>query len=110
LDEAISPKSLRRVLNQEDRCHQPRLQSCGSWLSGETTWISPELQAIYWELYRTGWAYSLKLGRATNWLGNFIVLGSLYWGIDVLRIAEGSKAMVKLWKDCASAISPSTPK
>lgn len=97
------PKSLQRVLNQErftveiNRDFKAVVAGCAD---RETTWISPQLKQIYWEMYQAGWAYSFE-----TWLGNElaggilgIVIGGAFIGESMFyRIPEGSKvAMVKL--------------
>ena len=66
----------------------------------ETTWISQELQEIYWELYKFGWAYSFETWQGDELAGGIlgIVIGGAFIGESMFyRISEGSKvAMVKL--------------
>ena len=97
------PKSLRRVLNQErftiavNRDFKAVVAGCAD---RETTWISPELQEIYWELYQAGWAYSFETWQGDQLAGGIlgIVIGGAFIGESMFyRIPEGSKvAMVKL--------------
>ncbi len=91
LDERFRyPKSLRRILNQErftvaiNRDFKAVVAGCAN---RDITWISTELQKIYWLLYQRGYAFSfetwqgdelaggilvvLKLGKVTNSLGEF---------------------------------------
>ena len=104
LDEKFHyPKSLRRVLNSErftvaiNRDFKAVVTGCAE---RETTWISPELQEIYWELYQTGWAYSFETWQGDELAGGIlgIVIGGAFIGESMFfRITEGSKvAMVKL--------------
>ena len=104
LDERFHyPKSLRRVLNSErftvaiNRDFKAVVTGCAE---RETTWISPELQQIYWELYQTGWAYSFETWQGDELAGGIlgIVIGGAFIGESMFyRITEGSKvAMVKL--------------
>ena len=104
LDERFHyPKSLRRVLNSErftvaiNRDFKAVVAGCAD---RETTWISPELQEIYWELYQTGWAYSFETWQGEQLAGGIlgIVIGGAFIGESMFyRITEGSKvAMVKL--------------
>ncbi|NET51213.1 MAG: leucyl/phenylalanyl-tRNA--protein transferase, partial [Merismopedia sp. SIO2A8] len=57
------PKSLRRTLNQQrfsiavNRDFSAVVAGCAD---RETTWISKELQEVYWQLYQAGWAYSFE--------------------------------------------------
>jgi leucyl/phenylalanyl-tRNA--protein transferase len=66
----------------------------------ETTWISQELQEIYWLLYQTGYAYSFETWQGDELAGGIlgIVIGGAFIGESMFyRIPEGSKvAMVKL--------------
>jgi len=66
----------------------------------ETTWISQELQEIYWALYQTGWAYSFETWQGDQLAGGIlgIVIGGAFIGESMFyQITEGSKvAMVKL--------------
>jgi leucyl/phenylalanyl-tRNA--protein transferase len=97
------PKSLRRVLNQErfsiaiNRDFQSVVAGCAK---RETTWISTELQEIYWALYKAGWAYSFETWQGDQLAGGIlgIVIGGAFIGESMFyRIPEGSKvAMVKL--------------
>ncbi|KYC37892.1 leucyl/phenylalanyl-tRNA--protein transferase [Scytonema hofmannii PCC 7110] len=97
------PKSLRRVLNQErfsvaiNRDFKSVVASCAD---RETTWISPELKEIYWELYQAGWAYSFETWQGDELAGGIlgIVIGGAFIGESMFyHIPEGSKvAMVKL--------------
>jgi leucyl/phenylalanyl-tRNA---protein transferase len=97
------PTSLRRVINQNrfsvkiNGDFQAVVAGCAD---RESTWISGELQEIYWELYRAGWAYSFE-----TWLGNElaggvlgIAIGGAFIGESMFfHISEGSKvAMVEL--------------
>lgn len=97
------PKSLRRILNQErfsiaiNRDFKGVVAGCAD---RETTWISPTLQDIYLELYKTGWAYSFETWQGDELAGGIlgIVIGGAFIGESMFyRIPEGSKvAMVKL--------------
>ena len=104
LDEQFHyPKSLRRVLNQErftvavNRDFRGVVAGCAD---RETTWISPELQEIYWALYEEGWAYSFETWQGEELAGGIlgIAIGGAFIGESMFyRIPEGSKvAMVKL--------------
>ena len=104
LDERFRyPKSLRRVLNQGrfsvavNRDFKAVVAGCAD---RESTWISPELQEIYWALYQTGWAYSFETWQGDRLAGGIlgIVIGGAFIGESMFyRISEGSKvAMVKL--------------
>jgi leucyl/phenylalanyl-tRNA--protein transferase len=97
------PKSLRRILNQErfsiaiNRDFKGVVAGCAD---RETTWISGELQEIYWELYKAGWAYSFETWQDDRLAGGIlgIVIGGAFIGESMFyQIPEGSKvAMVKL--------------
>lgn len=97
------PKSLRRVLNQErfsiaiNRDFKSVMAGCAN---RETTWISTELQEIYWTLYKAGWAYSFETWQGDELAGGIlgIAIGGVFIGESMFyRIPEGSKvAMVKL--------------
>ncbi len=97
------PKSLRRVLNQErfsiaiNRDFKGVVAGCAD---RETTWISLELQEVYWALYEAGWAYSFETWQGNELAGGIlgIVIGGAFIGESMFyRIPEGSKvAMVKL--------------
>ncbi|WP_445636843.1 leucyl/phenylalanyl-tRNA--protein transferase [Nostoc sp. DSM 114161] len=104
LDERFRyPKSLQRVLNQErfsvavNRDFQAVVAGCAN---REVTWISPELQDIYWLLYQTGYAYSFETWQGDELAGGIlgIVIGGAFIGESMFyRIPDGSKvAMVKL--------------
>lgn len=97
------PSSLNRVLNQErftvaiDRDFKAVVEGCSD---RETTWISPELKEIYWELYSQGWAHSFETWQGDTLAGGIlgIAIGGAFIGESMFyRIPEGSKvAMVKL--------------
>lgn len=104
LDERFHyPKSLRRVLNSErftvavNRDFKAVVAGCAD---RETTWISPQLQEIYWELYQCGWAYSFETWQGKQLAGGIlgIVIGGAFIGESMFyTISEGSKvALVKL--------------
>ncbi|PIG95045.1 leucyl/phenylalanyl-tRNA--protein transferase [Gloeocapsopsis sp. IPPAS B-1203] len=97
------PKSLRRVLNSErftvtvNRDFSGVVAGCAN---REQTWISPELQKIYWQLYQSGWAYSFETWQGDELAGGVlgIVIGGAFIGESMFyRISDGSKvALVKL--------------
>ncbi len=104
LDERFRyPTSLRRVLNQE-RFSVAINRDFASVVAGcanrETTWISPELQDIYFALHKAGWAYSFETWQGDELAGGIlgITIGGVFIGESMFyRIPEGSKvAMVKL--------------
>ncbi len=97
------PKSLQRVLNSQrftvavNRDFKATVAGCAN---RETTWISPELQEIYWQLYQCGYAHSFETWLGDELAGGIlgIVIGGAFIGESMFyRISEGSKvAMVKL--------------
>ncbi|MCT7954649.1 leucyl/phenylalanyl-tRNA--protein transferase [Laspinema palackyanum] len=97
------PSSLNRVLNQErftvaiDRDFKAVVEGCSD---RQTTWISPELKEIYWELHSQGWAHSFETWQGDTLAGGIlgIAIGGAFIGESMFyRIPEGSKvAMVKL--------------
>ncbi|BAT51472.1 leucyl/phenylalanyl-tRNA--protein transferase [Nostoc sp. NIES-3756] len=104
LDERFRyPKSLQRVLNQErfsvaiNRDFAAVVAGCAN---RDTTWISQELQEIYWLLYQTGYAYSFETWQGDELAGGIlgIVISGAFIGESMFyRIPDGSKvAMVKL--------------
>lgn len=104
LDERFSyPKSLRRVLNS-DRFTVAINQDFKAVVAGcadrESTWISSELQEIYWALYQTRWAISFETWEGDRLAGGIlgIVIGGAFIGESMFyTIPDGSKvAMVKL--------------
>lgn len=104
LDERFRyPKSLRRVLNS-DRFTVAINQDFKAVVAGcadrESTWISSELQEIYFALYQSGIAQSFETWEGDRLAGGIlgIVIGGAFIGESMFyRIPEGSKvAMVKL--------------
>lgn len=104
LDERFRyPKSLQRVLNSGrftvavNRDFQGVVAGCAN---RETTWISSELQEIYWLLYQSGFAYSFETWLGDELAGGIlgIVIGGAFIGESMFyRQSDGSKvAMVKL--------------
>jgi leucyl/phenylalanyl-tRNA---protein transferase len=102
-DRFHTPRSLRRVLNQNrfrtaiNEDFDAVVEGCAS---RETTWISEELKRVYRTLYKAGWAHSFE-----TWQGQELAGGILGLSIDGMfigesmfyAIPEGSKvAMVKL--------------
>ena len=97
------PKSLRRALNSErftvaiNRDFKAVVAGCAN---RETTWISEDLQKIYWALYQAGWAYSFETWIGDELAGGIlgIAIGGMFIGESMFyRIPEGSKvAMVNL--------------
>ena len=97
------PKSLRRVLNQDrfttaiDRAFPAVVEGCAQ---RDTTWISPELKAIYGELHQVGYAHSFETWQGDQLAGGIlgITLGGAFIGESMFyHIPEGSKvALVKL--------------
>lgn len=97
------PKSLQRVLNQERfsvAINRDFLGVVAGCANRETTWISPQLEKIYWLLYQTGYAYSFETWQGDKLAGGIlgIVIGGAFIGESMFfNISEGSKvAMVKL--------------
>jgi len=104
LDERFRyPKSLQRVLNQE-RFSVAVNRDFASVVAGcadrDSTWISPELQILYWALYKTGWAYSFETWQGDQLVGGILglVIGGVFIGESMFyRVPDASKvAMVKL--------------
>jgi leucyl/phenylalanyl-tRNA--protein transferase len=104
LDERFRyPRSLQRVLNQErftvavNRDFSAVIEGCAD---RETTWISPELKAIYHALHSAGWAHSFETWQGDRLAGGIlgIVIGGAFIGESMFfHIPDGSKvAMVKL--------------
>ena len=97
------PKSLRRILNQDrfsiaiNRDFKSVVAGCSN---RETTWISSELQEIYFALYKAGWAYSFETWQDDQLAGGIlgITIGGAFIGESMFyQIPDGSKvAMVKL--------------
>jgi leucyl/phenylalanyl-tRNA--protein transferase len=97
------PKSLRRSLNQNrftvaiDRDFEAVCAGCAD---RDTTWISPELQAMYLQLHRAGWAHSFETWQGDRLAGGILGLairGAFIGESMFFQIPEGSKvAMVKL--------------
>lgn len=97
------PKSLRRALNCDrfsvaiNRDFKAVVAGCAN---RETTWLSKELQDIYWALYQAGWAYSFETWLGDKLAGGIlgIAIGGMFIGESMFyQIPEGSKvAMVKL--------------
>jgi leucyl/phenylalanyl-tRNA---protein transferase len=104
LDERFRyPTSLRRVINQSRfsvRINGDFRGVVAGCADRDTTWISSELQEIYWELNQAGWAYSFETWQGTELAGGVlgIVIGGAFIGESMFfRIPDGSKvAMVKL--------------
>lgn len=97
------PKSLRRVLNQNRftiAINQDFRGVCWGCANRQSTWISEELLAVYWQLYQAGWAYSFEAWQGDQLAGGIlgIVIRGAFIGESMFyRIPEGSKvAMVKL--------------
>lgn len=97
------PRSLQRMLNQDrftvaiDRAFPEVVAGCAD---RETTWISGELQEIYFALHQAGWAHSFETWQGDQLAGGIlgIAIGGAFIGESMFyRIPDGSKvAMVKL--------------
>lgn len=104
LDERFRyPRSLKRVLNQNRfsvAINKDFYRVVAGCANRESTWISPELQQIYWELYRAGWAYSFETWQGNQLAGGIlgIAIGGAFIGESMFyNIRDASKvAMVKL--------------
>ena len=97
------PTSLRRVINQNRftvRINGDFRAVVAGCADRDTTWISDELQEIYWELCQSGWAYSLETWQGNELAGGIlgIAIGGAFIGESMFfQISEGSKvAMVQL--------------
>ena len=97
------PTSLRRVINQNRftvRINGDFRAVVAGCAERDTTWISDELQEIYWELYQSGWAYSFETWQGNELAGGVlgIAIGGAFIGESMFfQISEGSKvAMVEL--------------
>jgi leucyl/phenylalanyl-tRNA---protein transferase len=97
------PTSLRRVINQSrftTRINGDFRAVVAGCADRDPTWISDELQDIYWELNQAGWAYSFETWQGTELAGGLlgIAIGGAFIGESMFfNIPEGSKvAMVKL--------------
>ncbi len=97
------PTSLRRVINQNRftvRINGDFRAVVAGCADRDTTWISDELQEIYWELCQAGWAYSFETWLGDELAGGIlgIAIGSAFIGESMFfNIPEGSKvAMVHL--------------
>jgi leucyl/phenylalanyl-tRNA--protein transferase len=76
------PKSLQRFLNQERftvAVNRDFLGVVAGCANRDITWISPELEKIYWLLYENGYAYSFE-----TWLGDELA-GGISRFLKVLR-------------------------
>ena len=104
LDEKLRyPKSVQRVLNSQrftvaiNRDFKAVVRGCAN---REQTWISPQLQEIYWQLYLSGWAYSFEAWQGEELAGGIlgIAIGGAFIGESMFyRIPDGSKvALVRL--------------
>ncbi|MEA5508888.1 leucyl/phenylalanyl-tRNA--protein transferase [Crocosphaera sp. UHCC 0190] len=104
LDEGFRyPKSLQRVLNQEQfsvAINRDFLGVCQGCADREVTWISPELIEIYYQLHLAGFAHSFETWQGDELAGGILglTLGGAFIGESMFyRIPNGSKvAMVKL--------------
>jgi leucyl/phenylalanyl-tRNA---protein transferase len=97
------PTSLQRVINQNRftvKINGDFRSVVAGCADRETTWISTELQEIYWELCQAGWAYSFETWQGNELAGGIlgITIGGAFIGESMFfRIPEGSKvAMVNL--------------
>ena len=104
LDERFRyPKSLQRTLNQQQfsiSINKKFLEVCQACAERETTWITPELIQIYYQLHLNGFAHSFETWQGDQLAGGIlgITIGSAFIGESMFyRVPNGSKvAMVKL--------------
>ena len=97
------PKSLRRALNQNrfrvgiSEAFEQVVEGCAD---RDTTWISSELQQLYFALHKAGYAHSFETWQGDKLAGGILglVIGGAFIGESMFyQIPEGSKvAMVKL--------------
>ncbi len=97
------PRSLKTALNQQrfqpaiDRAFAQVMEGCAD---RPVTWISSELKAIYWALYKEGWAHSFETWQGDTLAGGIlgIAIGGVFIGESMFfAIPNGSKvAMVLL--------------
>ncbi|MFN3927463.1 MAG: leucyl/phenylalanyl-tRNA--protein transferase [Pseudanabaenaceae cyanobacterium] len=97
------PKSLRRVINQNRftvKINTAFREVVAGCADRDTTWISRELQQIYWRLHQAGWAHSFETWQGNELAGGIlgIAINSLFVGESMFyRITNASKvALVKL--------------
>jgi leucyl/phenylalanyl-tRNA---protein transferase len=97
------PKSLQRILNQEKFSIAINKDFAGvvaGCANRESTWISPELQEVYFVLYEHGWAHSFETWQGDELAGGIlgIVIGGVFVGESMFyNVPDASKvAMVKL--------------
>ncbi|MFN5513548.1 MAG: leucyl/phenylalanyl-tRNA--protein transferase [Cyanobacteriota bacterium] len=97
------PKSLRRILNQErftPAVNRDFWAVCAGCGARESTWISPELTAIYGRLHQAGYAHSFETWDGECLAGGVLglALGGVFIGESMFyAIPNGSKvALVKL--------------
>jgi leucyl/phenylalanyl-tRNA--protein transferase len=97
------PTSLKRVLNQNRfsvAINRDFAGVCAGCADRSTTWISPELIAIYHKLHQAGWAHSFETWQGDQLAGG--ILGLAIRGVFIgesmfYKIPDASKvAMVKL--------------
>jgi leucyl/phenylalanyl-tRNA---protein transferase len=97
------PKSLQPVLNQKtfstaiNRDFAGVVAGCAN---RETTWISPELEEVYFVLHEHGWAHSFETWQGDKLAGGIlgIAIGGIFVGESMFyNVPDASKvAMVKL--------------
>ena len=85
LDRLHVSRSLRKAFLRDD--HKVRLNSrfievvraCGK---REETWINPEIEALYNDLHRTGYAHSVEVWRDNRLIGGLygVALGGAFFG------------------------------
>ncbi|MDB9312754.1 leucyl/phenylalanyl-tRNA--protein transferase [Spirulina sp. CS-785/01] len=97
------PKSLRRVINQNRfsvAINRDFRGVCEGCADRDTTWISEELEEVYWQLHLAGWAHSFETWQGDELAGGILgiaIRGAFIGESMFYRIPEGSKvAMVKL--------------
>lgn len=101
LDERFHyPRSLQRVLNQhrfELAINQDFPGVVAGCADRPSTWISQELQAIYLDLWATGWAVSFEAWRGGKLAGGILglVIGAAFIGESMFH-AETDASKVAL--------------
>ncbi|QFY42880.1 leucyl/phenylalanyl-tRNA--protein transferase [Candidatus Methylospira mobilis] len=90
-----------------DRAFEHVLQGCAAPRPGVAgTWITPEMQAAYQELYRKGFAHSFEAWQGGKLMGGLygVTLGRAFFGESMFhRVSNASKAVFAYAMTCLAA-------
>lgn len=96
-------KKLRKNLFDitADRCFAEVIHACATVPrgDGEGTWISPEIEAIYTELYQHGFAHSVEAWQEGELVGGIygVAIGGAFFGESMFSLKPYASQVCYVW-------------